>query len=460
MTIETQHDTVDVRRRIEELFGAERRPRRRMRRLVAGATVVALIGVGSGVAAARAGSDPAKRYRTATANVGDVAARWSGVASIEPVSGAAVAFPTSGTVATVAVAVGGTVAVGDTLATLDSVTLLAAVHESEAALAQAELTLSRALESSSTTTTTTTTKPATTAAQGSAGNTGNGSGTGADDDATRPSTGTAAGTTPAASATSTPSAEDLVADQRAVDLAAAEVAVAMQSLAQANIVAPINGTVVSVGIAVGDTVTAGSSTQVITIEGSGGFEATTVVPLTDIAKVRVGDAAEVTPDGSRRSLHGEVVGVAATPNPSSGSSAGSGFRVTIGFAEPDADILRNGATASLTITTGAATRALSVPTSAVTTRGERHTVTVLRSDGTTDDVTVGVGVVGTSRTQITRGVSAGDRVVLADLDAALPSAATQTNTTSGAGSGRGSNNGGPGGGFSTPPGFGGRGPGR
>ena len=49
----------------------------------------------------------------------DVDAVLNGVATIEPVSQATVAFPVSGTVASVDVEVGDRVAVGQTLATLD-----------------------------------------------------------------------------------------------------------------------------------------------------------------------------------------------------------------------------------------------------------------------------------------------------------------------------------------------------
>ena len=161
---------------------------------------------------------------------------------------------------------------------------------------------------------------------------------------------------------------------------------------------------------------------------------------------------ELTVDGTHDVLEGEVVAVAAAPD---SSSTSSGFRVTIGFAEPDADVLRNGSTGSVTITTDGATAALTVPTSAVAVSDDRHTVTALLSDGTTRSVTVEVGVIGAERTQITSGLSEGDRVVLADLDEALPSSATESTTTGSSVERQGTN-----GGFPSPPsGFGGGPPG-
>ncbi len=85
------------------------------------------------------------QYRTATAATRDVDAIQSGAATIEPVSQATVAFPVSGTVASVAVKVGDTVTVGTTLASLDPQTLTETLHEKQASLAQAQLNLQKAL---------------------------------------------------------------------------------------------------------------------------------------------------------------------------------------------------------------------------------------------------------------------------------------------------------------------------
>jgi HlyD family secretion protein len=116
---------------------------RRRRRAIAAVVVVAL--VASGVLAARAfgASDPT--YRTATVGRRDVDALLNGVATIEPVAQAAVAFPASGTVASVNVKVGDAVSIGQTLASLDPEALTQSLHEKQAALAQAELALEQAL---------------------------------------------------------------------------------------------------------------------------------------------------------------------------------------------------------------------------------------------------------------------------------------------------------------------------
>ena len=88
-------------------------------------------------------------YRTAVVEEHDVDSLLTGVATIEPVSQATVAFPVSGTVSTVNVKVGDQVAVGQTLATLDAQSLIDTFHTEEAAMAQAKLNLSKALSGQS-----------------------------------------------------------------------------------------------------------------------------------------------------------------------------------------------------------------------------------------------------------------------------------------------------------------------
>jgi multidrug efflux pump subunit AcrA (membrane-fusion protein) len=137
-------------RRLAALFGDEspdRAPgpwwRRRRGRMAIVVVAVAL--VVSGFVAASAFGSSGGDYRTAPAEIEDVDAVHTGVATIEPVAQAAVAFPVSGTVASVNVQIGQTVAAGGTLASLDTQALMEALHAKQATLAQAQLTLAKAL---------------------------------------------------------------------------------------------------------------------------------------------------------------------------------------------------------------------------------------------------------------------------------------------------------------------------
>jgi multidrug efflux pump subunit AcrA (membrane-fusion protein) len=256
------------------------------------------------------------------------------------------------------------------------------------------------------------------------------------------------------STTSTgPSAEDLVAYQRAVDAAEDDVAVAAQAIEQAAVVSPIDGTVVSVGIAVGDDVSADDDAAAIVIAGAGGYEVSTTIGVDDLPDVAVGQPATVVPDGSARAIDGEVVRIGVAPT----TSGGSTYRVVVGVGGETAG-LGNGATAALTITTDADHDQLAVPTSAVSLDGTRASVRVI-PDGGGEPVTrsVTIGAVGSTWTAIESGIEPGDRVVLADLDRPLPGSATDSSSGSGSGATLGpGGRGGPPGGFTIQ---GGRGPG-
>ena len=231
--------------------------------------------------------------------------------------------------------------------------------------------------------------------------------------------GNAGAATTGGATSSTPSSEQLIALQKAVDAAALDVIVATHNVAQTELTAPISGTVVAVGFETGNSVTAASTTQQIIVVGDGGFEVTTTIPVAKIPTVEIGQQATVTLDGSDEPLSSKVVSISVTPDSASTSTA---YRVVLALEEPPTE-LHSGATGSVSIVTGATREALAVPTSAVTTNGTEHTVLVRTATGT-KSTRVEVGVVGTTWAEITSGLTSGQRVVLADLDAALPGSAT------------------------------------
>ena len=219
---------------------------------------------------------------------------------------------------------------------------------------------------------------------------------------------------------SAPSSADLAAYQKAVDAAQAEVAAAQQAIDQATITTPITGTVVAVTLTVGETVDDPTS-QNITIQGPSGYEVTTTIGVDKISTVKVGQPATVTPDSSDAPLAGTVTAISAAPVSSSTTAV---YQVTIALDE-QSDKLHNGGTGTVTIVTDKSGSGLAVPTSAVTNANGRHFVTVLE-DGSTRQVAVEVGVIGRDWTEITSGLTAGQRVVVADLGEALPSSATSS----------------------------------
>jgi multidrug efflux pump subunit AcrA (membrane-fusion protein) len=162
----------------------------------------------------------------------------------------------------------------------------------------------------------------------------------------------------------------------------------------------------------------------------------------------------VASDGTHKTLDGKVVAISVAP--ASSTTSTTLYRVVVGLTDPTAS-LQNGATGTVSIVTKHAHAAVAVPTSAITTTGRGHFVTVVQG-GSTTLTPVKVGVLGSQWTQITSGLDAGQQVVLANQNQPLPGSATSssngTQTTTPFGRLGGFGGGGFGGGGG---GFGGRG---
>jgi HlyD family secretion protein len=249
-----------------------------------------------------------------------------------------------------------------------------------------------------------------------------------------PAGGTTGGQTSRGSTGTTASPAQLAADQAAIDAAQAVVTQADGALAQATLVSPISGTVGSVTLTAGASVSASSggpgSASAVTIVGSGSsYLVTTSVSETALAAVKVGQAATVAVDGLSASLPGKVVSIGLLPTTSSSASSGPvSYPVTVAL-DPTSQRLFSGSAADVSIVTSQADAAVAVPNSAVRPLGQTRLVSVLHG-GKATVTTVQVGAVGTTMTQIISGVAAGQRVVLADLSMPLP-------TSTGAGALRG-----------------------
>ncbi|GAA5008261.1 hypothetical protein GCM10023317_44020 [Actinopolymorpha pittospori] len=252
------------------------------------------------------------------------------------------------------------------------------------------------------------------------------------------------------------SPEQLAADQADIDAAEAASTAAEQDRTQAEITAPIAGTVASVGTKVGEQVT--SSSAAVVIVAPGAQVATMTVSDTEVSGVRAGMAAKVTPTGTSRSLSA-TVGSVDTLNPD--TSAGStSYTVTVAI-DRSATALPVGASVTVAVLTGRTAQVLTVPTSAVRTVGSVHVVSVLKK-GAPSRTLVQTGTVGPARTQIRSGLATGTQVVLADLELPPPDGGAANLRTRVAGGARAAGAGGAGGsgGARGLGGFGGGGAGR
>lgn len=220
-------------------------------------------------------------------------------------------------------------------------------------------------------------------------------------------------------------------EQADQDVEGAEAAVAATTLKApiAGTITAINGTVGSVaggsssgsgstsGTGSGSTSgqASGSNTSSTTTSSGSGFvdisdlKALQVVAAfaeADAIKIKAGQSATVTLNAEPgTTLTASLASVSPTPTTTNGVVS---YSATFSLAKLPANA-RIGQTANVTVQTAKATDALYVPSTAITTSGTTYTVTMADGAGTRE---VKIGVRGDSFTQITSGVTEGERIDL------------------------------------------------
>ena len=425
--------------------------------------VLALIGGGTWFAlrpASATGSSSTGTVRTATATTGTVQATISAQGNIEAATTASPAFSVSGTVKTVDVGVGDTVKKGQLLGTLDPADLEDAVTQAKEQLTSAKQQLSTATLQR-------------TSAQQSVDEA-----TAAYADITTttdPKTGTTTTSRRGTQSQITSAKAQLSSARGQVSSATSSVTQAETALAtaeaavgKATLTAPISGVITAVSSTVGSSVSVGgassgaaassatasttsastTSSGFVTIDDPATLQVRASFAEADAAQLSVGQAASVTfPAVTDVTATAKVTAIAPTGTTSNGVVTYAGT-VTL---DKRPEGVRLGQTASVSVTTAKATKVVSVPSNAVTvgtiTNGKTAgTVTVVAADGTQKVTNVTIGVQGDTSTEISSGLTVGDKVVIS-LDTSVGAV---TSNQSGLG--------GIGGGFNGPPsGFGGQG---
>ncbi|GAA2793422.1 biotin/lipoyl-binding protein [Kitasatospora sp. CM 4170] len=413
-------------------------PRRRGAVLLNSALGVALVGAAAlAYTTLDGGTEKAAgkaQVRTATVAKGTVLATVSGTGTLASPTDAAQDFTTGGKLTAIKVAVGDTVTKGQVLATVDTTAAQQQVDAAKAALTTANANLDKA--EAGVTTTTTQQIPGTAQPSGSAGGNGGTGGTG----------GGAGGGERGAGVSSTPAPQTTTitttkVDEAAVAQAQQQVATAQTNLSNAQaalagttLTASVDGTVASVTGKVGDTMggaTSGSGSTAGKSSGAGaasaapsgfivltnptGMQVTANFSELDSLKLKKGEAATVTLNAqSDTKLNATVLSVSSLPV----SSGGTGGAAAVQYAATlqitgDTSKLRTGLSATVSVVTGEADNALSLPTAALAGTGASRTATVVHPDGTTERVDVGVGVEGDTTVQVVSGLKEGDKVELA-----------------------------------------------
>lgn len=302
----------------------------------------------------------------------------------------------------------------------DCTDALAAVQSAQSTASEAQTALQTALETLSGTLT-----EALAAVQDSATASPSAASTPAASTPTAPAASGGTGGTGGAGPTVT--AATLAQDQASIDKARAELASARADLAGAVVRAPADGTVVDLAVAAGSTVAAGDT--VATVVAPGLTTVAAEVSATQAARLKAGLDVEVTPAGATDALKGAVSRVEHVPTSTTSEGADPTYLVQVVLDDRDLG-LADGMPATVAAVVGAAEDVVVVPASAV----DDGSVTVVE-DGRARQVRVTTGIVGATAIEVTDGLDAGDEVVLADLDADLPSGDSEQQGPGGFGGG-------------------------
>jgi macrolide-specific efflux system membrane fusion protein len=330
--------------------------------------------------------------RTVAVTQGEVSSTVSATGSIQSANTASADFITSGTVTSISVHVGDAVKKGQVLAQVDPTDSQDQLNTANANLNAADASLTRA------------------------------------------NTGGDPATIASAQAQVTDAQATLDADQRA--------------LAGTTLTAPMAGTVTAINGSVGGSSGGGSGSSGSGGSGGGGggggsggnsssnsssagsgfiqladltqMEVSADFAEADATKLKTGQTATVTWAAlTGATATGTVATIAPTATTSNNVNS---YAVTVNLTTLPTGI-RIGQTVTVLVTTADAQNAIRVPNAAVRTVGSRHTVTVLNG-AAPQLVSVEVGVVGDTFTQITSGLAVGQEVVIVTT----PSGTTNTNT--------------------------------
>jgi multidrug resistance efflux pump len=237
-------------------------------------------------------------------------------------------------------------------------------------------------------------------------------------------------------------------DQEAVTQAQASVNTAQQEVDGTTITAPSAGTILTIAGQVGTEASAGSSTTGATSSSSGSgssgsttgstgstttgstssstgsssSSSSTFITMADVNQLQITADVSETDIDSIKDGQDATITLNALPDTPLGATVSSvsptsttvsnvvEYAVTLNLVGNTPSGVRPGQSASILITTGEASNALYVPSSAITTTGDSSYVTVV-AQGKDVPTKVTTGVVGTTDTEITSGLTQGQEVL-------------------------------------------------
>jgi len=195
--------------------------------------------------------------------------------------------------------------------------------------------------------------------------------------------------------------------QARVDAAKATLAQAQASLDNAALKAPFDGSIVSIGVEVGDSVS--TNQTAMTMADLTQFQVLAYIDETKISEVKVGQQARMTFDAfPGQTFQGKVLEV---PIQGTLSNNVVTYEVPLSLENPEKLTLKPGLTANVTLVLGSKQNALLLPALAVKLTTDGYVVELQDAGGATTQTPVQVGLNNGTYVEIVRGLNAGDKVV-------------------------------------------------
>lgn len=201
--------------------------------------------------------------------------------------------------------------------------------------------------------------------------------------------------------------QDIEEQQAAVAQAQAALAAAQVALDNASLVAPFPGTVQNLTAQVGQVVSPGAS--VLSLVNNGGLKIETYASEADVAKIKVGDTAQVTLDafGTGTTFSATVTTVDSAETQVNGVPS---YLITLHFTSAEPQV-KDGMTGNVHIVLAEDDNVLVVPSGLVLNEGNQYFVLAKTPTGT-EQKQVEIGLVGDNgTTEVSSGVSEGDMLV-------------------------------------------------
>ncbi len=213
-----------------------------------------------------------------------------------------------------------------------------------------------------------------------------------------------------ASLDSTRASMDSALSQLEVSIKNYEATIAQLETSLANVdrsgrvVAPISGTVVSLNASKNNFVA--PSAPVVTIESTSNMEVSTAVSESLVSKLTKGGRADVTISSANQSFQGTISSIDWSPSPQTHL-----YSVTIQIPSSMTSGLFSGMFADVTFYTDTQNNVVVIPTEAIQTGVDGQYVYTVDSEDLAHKVMVETGLVGDGITEITAGLSGGERLV-------------------------------------------------